>query len=49
LIDALQDDPRDPLHGMERPRARRRLSSAETGFLKFLKRKPRRARRKAAA
>ena len=47
LIDALQDDPRDPLHGMKRPRARRRLSSAETGFLKFLKRKPRRARRRA--
>ena len=49
LIEALQDDPEDPLHGMERPRARRRLSSAETGFLKYLKRKPRRARRKAAA
>ena len=49
LIEALQDDPRDPLHGMKRPRARRRLSSAETGFLKYLKRKPRRARRKAAA
>ena len=49
LIDALQDDPRDPLRGMERPRARRRLSSAETGLLKFLKRKPRRAGRKAAA
>ncbi|MGH6783263.1 MAG: DNA topoisomerase IB [Sphingomicrobium sp.] len=45
LIDALQADSRDPLHGMKRPRARRRLSSAETGFLKFLKRKPRRARR----
>lgn len=49
LIEALQDDPDDPLHGMERPRARRRLSSAETGFLKYLKRKPRRGRRKAAA
>ena len=46
LIDALQDDPRDPLHGMKRPRARRRLSSAETGFLKFLKKKPRRSRRR---
>ncbi len=49
LIDALQADSRDPLHGMKRPRARRRLSSAETAFLKFLKRKPRRSRRKAAA
>jgi DNA topoisomerase-1 len=46
LIDALQEDSRDPLHGMERPRARRRLSSAETGFLKVLKKKPRRARRR---
>jgi DNA topoisomerase-1 len=46
LIEALQDDPEDPLHGMKRPRARRRLSSAETGFLKFLKKKPRRARRR---
>jgi DNA topoisomerase-1 len=46
LIDALQDDPRDPLHGMKRPRARRRLSSSETGFLKFLKKKPRRSRRR---
>ena len=49
LIDALQDNPEDPLHGMKRPRARRRLSSAETGFLKFLKKKPRRSRRKRAA
>ena len=49
LIEALQDDPEDPLHGMKRPRARRRLSSAETGLLKYLKRKPRRTRRKAAA
>jgi DNA topoisomerase-1 len=46
LIDALQADARDPLHGMKRPRARRRLSSAETGFLKFLKKKPKRSRRK---
>ena len=49
LIEALQDDPEDPLHGMKRPRARRRLSSGETGLLKYLKRKPRRSRRKAAA
>ena len=49
LIDALQDDPDQPLHGMKRPRARRRLSSAETGFLKFLKKKPRRARRRRKA
>ena len=48
LIDALQEDSRDPLQGMKRPRARRRLSSAETGFLKFLKKKPRRSRRRAS-
>ena len=48
LIDALQDDPRDPLHGLTRSPPRRRLSSAETAFLAFLKNKPRR-RRKAAA
>jgi DNA topoisomerase I len=46
LIDALKDRPRDPLRGMKRPRARRRLSSAETALLKFLARKP---RKKAAA
>ena len=49
LIDALQEDSRDPLHGMKRPRARRRLSTAETAFLKFLKKKPRRARGRKAA
>ena len=49
LIDALKDRPDDPLRGMKRPRARRRLSSAETGFLKFLRKKPRRGRRKATA
>ena len=41
LIDAVKDRPRDPLRGMTRPRARRNLSSAETAFLKFLKKKPR--------
>jgi len=46
LIEALQDDPEDPLHGMKRPPARRRLSSAETAFLKFLRKKPRRSRRR---
>ncbi|MCY7339806.1 MAG: DNA topoisomerase IB [Sphingomonas bacterium] len=46
LIEALADDPRDPLHGMKRPRARRRLSSAETALLAYLKKKPKRARRK---
>ncbi|WP_037500938.1 DNA topoisomerase IB [Sphingomonas jaspsi] len=48
LIEAVQADPRDPLHGMARPRPRKRLSTAETGFLKFLKARPKRARRKSA-
>jgi len=44
LIDALQDDPRDPLHGLKRPPPRRRLTSAEAAFLAFLKKKARRRR-----
>ena len=44
LLEAIKEHPRDPLGGMKRPRARRRLSSAETAFLKFLKKKPKRAR-----
>jgi DNA topoisomerase I len=36
LIDAVKDDPRDPLGGLERPRTRKWLSSSEAGFLKFL-------------
>ena len=47
LLDAVKDRPRDPLRGMQRPRARRRLSSAETAFLKFLAKKPRKPRAKA--
>ena len=37
LLDALKQDPRDPLHGLERPAARAYLSSAEVGLLQFLK------------
>ncbi len=47
LIEAVRDRPADPLRGTKRPRARRRLSSAETAFLAFLKKKPRRAKRRA--
>ena len=36
LIEAARDRPRDPLDGMERPRARKYLSSAEVGLLDFL-------------
>ena len=49
LIDALQDRPEDSLRGMRLPRARRRLSSAETGFLKFLGKRRRTSSGKAAA
>ncbi|MFL6745555.1 MAG: DNA topoisomerase IB [Sphingomicrobium sp.] len=41
LLDAVKDDSRDPIAGMERPRPRARLSSAEVGLLQFLKRKAR--------
>ena len=41
LIDAVRDAPTDPLGGFKRPRARRRLSTAETAFLAYLKKKPR--------
>jgi DNA topoisomerase-1 len=42
LIEAARDKPRDPLGGMERPRARNWLSSAEVALLAFLAGKPKR-------
>ena len=45
LLEAVKNDPRDPLDGFERPRARKRLSSAEVGLLEFLSRRNRRKRR----
>ncbi len=45
LIEAARERPRDPLNGMEPPRARKWLSSAEVGLLDFLaggKRRPER-------
>ena len=47
LIEAARERPRDPLNGMERPRERKWLSSAEVGLLDFLAGK--RRRRKPAA
>ncbi len=45
LIEVAREAPRDPLDGMERPRARKWLSSSEVGLLAFLggrkRRKPR--------
>ena len=51
LLDAVKEDPRDPLNGQKRPRTRKRLSSAEVGFLQFLARggTRRRRRRKTAS
>jgi len=49
LVDALQRDPRDPLGGFASPRPRRRLSAAETGFLKFLKKRRHRPQPKVPA
>ena len=48
LIDAVKDHPRDPLKGLERPRARKWLSSCEVALIPFL-RKVARKRRKTAA
>lgn len=47
LLEAVKESPRDPLSGMDRPRARKRLSSAEVGLLEFLARggKPTRGRK----
>ena len=46
LIEAVKDEPRDPLDGMDRPRGRKWLSSAEVGLLAYLAKRqsPRRRR-----
>ena len=41
LVEAAKERPRDPLPGIERPPARKWLSSAEVGLLDFLKRQSR--------
>jgi DNA topoisomerase-1 len=46
LIEAVKERPRDPLNGMERPRARKWLSPCEVGLLAFLARGGKRARRR---
>jgi len=50
LLKAVKDDARDPLDGMDRPRPRKRLSSAEVALLEFLVRggKKRRKRKQPA-
>jgi DNA topoisomerase-1 len=50
LLEAVKDDARDPLDGLERPRPRKRLSSAEVALLEFLsKGGKRKTRRKSIA
>ena len=45
LLEAVREKPRDPLGGLERPKGRKRLSTAEVGLLEFLARKPRHNKR----
>jgi len=45
LVEAIKEDPRDPLDGQDRPRARKHLSSAEVALLKYLAKRPRRKRK----
>jgi len=44
LLEVVKENPRDPLPGVERPRPRKRLSSAEVGLLEFLARGGRKVR-----
>jgi DNA topoisomerase-1 len=49
LIEAIKERPRDPLKGMQRPAARKWLSSAEVAFCKFLQMRKRGRPKPAAA
>jgi len=46
LVEAVKERPRDPLNGMERPRARKWLSSCEMGLIAFLGKRSRTRTRK---
>ena len=46
LLECVKENPRDPLGGIDRPRGRKRLSSAEVGLLEFLARRGRRPRKR---
>ena len=48
LIEAVKESPRDPLKGMERPRARKWLSSCEVALIPFLNKVARKATKAAA-
>jgi DNA topoisomerase-1 len=45
LIEAVKQSPRDPLNGMDRPRARKWLSDCEVGLLQFLTKNSKRKRK----
>ncbi|HKP34930.1 MAG TPA: DNA topoisomerase IB [Sphingomicrobium sp.] len=49
LLEAVKEDSRDPLDGMDRPRGRTRLSSQEVGLLEFLARGAKQGRGRNAA
>ena len=49
LLDAVKEKPRDPLDGMDRPRGKKRLSTAEVALLEFLSHGPKRGRKRKAA
>jgi DNA topoisomerase-1 len=46
LLEAVKEAPRDPLGDLERPRGKKRLSSAEVALLEFLSRGGKRVRRR---
>jgi len=48
LIEAVKDNPRDPLKGLERPRSRKWLSSCEVALIPFLKKVARKSKKAAA-
>ena len=48
LIEAVKDNPRDPLKGLERPRARKWLSSCEVALIPFLRKVAKKSRKAAA-
>ena len=47
LLEAVKEDPRDPLSGLERPNGKKRLSSAEVALLEFLSKGAQRRKRSA--
>lgn len=49
LLEAVKENPRDPLDGMKRPKGKKRLSSAEVALLEFLARGVKRGRRRKTA